>query len=92
MAVTEVPARPAVPAVTPVRAVTAVRALSVRPPERQAVPAVRPVQAVRVSLAPASESRSLAGIVRPRHEADIGFRVGGRLIARCTRIKGYGLL
>ena len=43
---------------------------------------VRPVQAVRVSLAPASESRSLAGIIRPRHEADIGFRVGGRLLER----------
>ena len=48
--------------------------------------AVRPVQAVRVSLAPASESRSLAGIVRPRHEADIGFRVGGRLIARAVDV------
>ncbi len=46
--------------------------------------AVRPVQAVRVSLAPASESRSLSGVVRPRHEADIGFRVGGRLIARAV--------
>ncbi len=43
---------------------------------------VRPVQVVRVSLSPRNESRRYSGIVRPRHEADIGFRVGGRLIVR----------
>ncbi len=42
----------------------------------------RPVQAVRVVLAPQGESRQYPGIVRPRHEADIGFRAGGRIVSR----------
>ena len=44
--------------------------------------AVKPVQVVRVVLAPSSETRAYAGIIRPRREADIGFKVGGRLIER----------
>jgi membrane fusion protein, multidrug efflux system len=42
----------------------------------------RPVQAVRVALASDTEQRAFAGIVRPRHEADIGFRAGGRIATR----------
>jgi RND family efflux transporter MFP subunit len=44
--------------------------------------AIRPVQAVRVALAPADETRLYAGTLRPRREADIGFRASGRIIAR----------
>jgi len=44
--------------------------------------AIRPVQVVRVALVPAADSRSYAGVVRARREADIGFRVGGRMVAR----------
>jgi multidrug efflux system membrane fusion protein len=44
--------------------------------------AVMPVQVVRVALAPSSETRAYAGVIRPRREADIGFKVGGRLIER----------
>src|SRR5690348_2476884 len=44
--------------------------------------AVRPVQVVRVHLAPASETRAYAGTIRPRREADIGFRAGGRILTR----------
>ena len=43
---------------------------------------IKPVQVVRVTLAPGSETRAYAGVVRPRREADIGFKVGGRLIER----------
>lgn len=41
-----------------------------------------PVQVVKVAIAPAGEARAFAGVVKPRREADIGFRAGGRIIAR----------
>ncbi|MCX7379951.1 MAG: efflux RND transporter periplasmic adaptor subunit [Alphaproteobacteria bacterium] len=44
--------------------------------------APRPVQVVRVELAPAQASRAYAGVIRPRREADIGFRAAGRMVAR----------
>src|SRR5689334_6975409 len=44
--------------------------------------APRPVQAMRVVLAPAKTTRRYVGLIRPRHEADIAFRVSGRLIER----------
>ncbi len=42
----------------------------------------RPVQVVQVSLAPAQSARAYAGTIRPRREADVGFRAAGRVIAR----------
>ncbi len=36
--------------------------------------AARPVQVVRVALASDAEQRAFAGTIRPRHEADVGFR------------------
>jgi len=48
--------------------------------------APRPVQAVRVTLAPSETTRRYAGLIRPRHEADIGFRVGGRIIERSVDV------
>jgi RND family efflux transporter MFP subunit len=44
--------------------------------------APRPVQVVEVTLAPAKSARAYAGVIRPRREADIGFRAAGRMIAR----------
>lgn len=44
--------------------------------------AVRPVQAVRVALASDSDSQTFAGVIRPRHEADLSFRAAGRIAAR----------
>ncbi len=44
--------------------------------------AVRPVQAVRVVLASDTESRAFAGTIKPRHEADVGFRAAGRIASR----------
>jgi multidrug efflux system membrane fusion protein len=44
--------------------------------------APRPVQVVRVALADDTEARAYAGTIRPRHEADIGFRAGGRILSR----------
>ncbi len=44
--------------------------------------AIRPVQTVRVSLGRADETRAYPGTIRPRREADIALRAGGRIIAR----------
>jgi RND family efflux transporter MFP subunit len=44
--------------------------------------AVRPVQTVRVALTQETPQRHYAGTLRPRREADIGFRAGGRITAR----------
>ncbi len=43
---------------------------------------VRPIQVVRVALQPARASHAYAGVIRPRHEADIGFKVAGRIASR----------
>jgi RND family efflux transporter MFP subunit len=43
---------------------------------------VRPVHAVRVQPATESAPRHYPGVIRPRREADIGFRAGGRILAR----------
>ncbi|MDA8249090.1 MAG: efflux RND transporter periplasmic adaptor subunit [Rhodospirillales bacterium] len=43
---------------------------------------VRPVQVVVVALADDAAARTYSGTVRPRREAAIGFRAGGRILAR----------
>lgn len=40
------------------------------------------VQAVRVVAAPATRARDYAGVIKPRREADLAFRAGGRLATR----------
>lgn len=44
--------------------------------------APRPVRTETVTLRPAEDSRLVVGEIRPRREADLGFRVGGKLLAR----------
>ncbi len=44
--------------------------------------AIRPVLAVRVALVPDQEWRAYDGVIRARREADLGFRTGGRIVAR----------
>jgi RND family efflux transporter MFP subunit len=46
------------------------------------VETVRPVQLVQVTLGTGGEASVFAGEVKPRHEADLGFRIGGKVIAR----------
>ncbi|MFO1397187.1 MAG: efflux RND transporter periplasmic adaptor subunit [Burkholderiales bacterium] len=43
---------------------------------------VRPVALAQVSAGPAVDSAVFAGEVKPRHEADLGFRIGGKIVAR----------
>ena len=55
---------------------------------RQQTEAPKPVQVAEVHLAPAVVDRAYTGVVRARREADIGFRVGGRIIARSIEVGG----
>lgn len=43
---------------------------------------VRPVQLTQVTLGNAGDTAVFAGEVRPRHEADLGFRIGGKIVSR----------
>jgi multidrug efflux system membrane fusion protein len=52
---------------------------------------VRPVQLAQVALGTTVATAGFAGEVKPRHEADLAFRIGGKMIARNadvgTRVK-----
>ena len=60
--------------------VTAVLVGCGAPPEPTEV--VRPVQLAQVAVGNLSGTAVFAGEVRARHEADIGFRIGGKLVSR----------
>ncbi|MEP7183443.1 MAG: efflux RND transporter periplasmic adaptor subunit [Betaproteobacteria bacterium] len=47
---------------------------------------VRPVQLVQVTLGGAVDTAVFAGEVKPRHEADLGFRIAGKLVARLVDV------
>lgn len=47
---------------------------------------VVPVQTVRAELAAVASARSYVGIIRSRHEADLGFRAGGRIATRMVDV------
>lgn len=55
-------------------------------PDAPRAEAPRPVQVAEVRLAPAEDRRAYTGTVRARREADIGFRVGGRIAARLVDV------
>jgi len=47
---------------------------------------VRPVRVETVRLEPAETAVRYAAVLRPRIEADVGFRVGGKLVARLVEV------
>ena len=47
---------------------------------------VRPVQLVQVKAGSAETAAVFAGEVKPRHEADLAFRIGGKIVARSVDI------
>ena len=49
---------------------------------------VRPVQLVQVKLGAPGEAAVFAGEIKPRHETDLGFRIGGKVIARLVDVGG----
>src|SRR5260370_758082 len=50
--------------------------------EKAATPDIRPVRAVTVEPSEAGETISLTGEIQPRYQADIGFRVSGKILER----------
>lgn len=47
---------------------------------------IRPVRVATVTLEPATDSVRYPAVIRPRVEADVGFRVGGKVIARLVEV------
>ncbi len=52
----------------------------------QAPDAGRPVQVQRVAFGTGGTVRDFVGVVRARHETDLGFRVGGKMVARLVNV------
>src|SRR5262244_1723717 len=50
--------------------------------ETAAAPDIRPVRTVTVEPKQAGDTLSLTGEIQPRYQADIGFRVGGKILQR----------
>jgi RND family efflux transporter MFP subunit len=48
--------------------------------------AERPVQTQRVKFESTGSTREFVGVVRARHETDLGFRVGGKIVARVVNV------
>src|SRR5262245_12785298 len=46
----------------------------------------RPVQVQRVSFQDADRAREFVGVVRPRYETDLGFRVAGKIVTRIVNV------
>ncbi|AWK88939.1 efflux RND transporter periplasmic adaptor subunit [Azospirillum thermophilum] len=46
----------------------------------------RPVRVVTVALEPASDTVRYPAVIRPRVEADVGFRVAGKVVARLVEV------
>jgi len=57
-------------------------ALAACGPKDKPVEVVRPVQLAQVKLGGANSTAVFAGEVKPRYEADLGFRIGGKLVTR----------
>src|SRR3954452_21626050 len=51
-----------------------------------ALKAERPVQVQRVSFGQENAAREFVGVVRARYETDLGFRVGGKIVARLVNV------
>jgi len=50
---------------------------------------VRPVKLARVSLGGAGAATVFAGEVKPRHESELGFRIGGKVVARLVDVGAH---
>src|SRR6266481_8066207 len=50
--------------------------------EKAAAPDIRPVRTVTVEPREGGDTVSLTGEIQPRYQADIGFRVNGKILAR----------
>jgi RND family efflux transporter MFP subunit len=72
--------------VTRTQAAAAVAVLAACGPQAPAPEVVRPVMLTQVSLGDAAGTAVFAGEVKPRHEADLSFRIGGKLVSRAVDV------
>src|SRR5262249_10573349 len=74
----------------PVRALAALAALLVlagcQADTAPAPKSERPVQIQRVSFQDVDRTREFVGVVRPRYETDLGFRVAGKIVTRVVNV------
>ncbi len=54
--------------------------------ETEKVEAPAPVRVATVAMQPAAETRRYVGVIRPRYESDLGFRVAGKIIERAVNV------
>ena len=50
--------------------------------EKAAAQSIRPVRTVTVQISKSGDTLSLTGEIQPRYQADIGFRVHGKILER----------
>ncbi|HYD29883.1 MAG TPA: biotin/lipoyl-binding protein, partial [Azospirillaceae bacterium] len=55
-------------------------------PAQTSEPEVRPVHVATVRLEPAEDVIRYAAVIRPRVEADLGFRIGGKVVQRLVEV------
>lgn len=74
------------PALRPVRALAGLATLALlagcQAETSPVARAPRPVQTQRVAFATEDAARDFVGVIRARYETDLGFRVGGKIVAR----------
>jgi RND family efflux transporter MFP subunit len=75
--------RPALPALAALVLLAACRDPA---PQAAAPEAPKPVQVAEIRFTPAAQPRAFAGVVKPRREADIAFRAGGRVALRLVDV------
>ena len=78
----KVPTMPVLPLRSMATLVLLAGALAACGAKDKPVEPVRPVQLTQVKLGGANTTAVFAGEVKPRYEADLGFRIGGKLVAR----------
>lgn len=67
-------------------AVAAAALAACQPAQTAAPPSPRPVRTTAVTLAPLHDAERYAAVVKPRVEADMGFRVAGKVTARLVEV------
>jgi RND family efflux transporter MFP subunit len=74
---------------TPKRVAALVMVLLLAGCEASTAPAIkseRPVQVQRVAFESENSTREFVGVVRARHETDLGFRVAGKIVTRIANV------
>jgi RND family efflux transporter MFP subunit len=73
----------------PVAALTFVAALAACSKHETPPEPPRPVKLARVAIGGAAPATVFAGEVKPRHESELGFRIGGKVVARYVDVGAH---